>query len=131
MPQLPSGRHVALSGDGALALARKGNLALSMAFTTEVKSAEDLSPLINVIYFKHIDGVAGPGESYPSGLMLSDVGTEKCDWPAEDVAFFNQWLVSDIAKQWQQNVFDELAELIRTVKPPLPDSLRGIMDADD
>ncbi len=131
MPQLPSGRHVAISGDYTLALARKGNLALSMAFILEVKSAQDLLPLINVIYFKPIDGANGKGEPYPSGLMLSDIGTEKCDWPAEDVAFFNQWLASDIAKRWQQDLFDELAKLIRTVKPPLPDTLHGILDADD
>ena len=85
MPQLPSGRHAALSADYALALARQGNLALSMAFILEARSAEDIAPLVNVIYFRPIEGKEGPGEPYPSGLMLPDIGTEKCDWFADDV----------------------------------------------
>ena len=131
MPMLPSGRPAALSGDYVLALAREGNLALSMGFTLQVKSVEDLAPLLNVVYFKPIEGRRGPGEPYPSGLMLSDIGTKKCDWPAEDVTFFNDWLASDVAQQWLQNYLEELSELIRTVKAPLPKSLHGIMDADD
>ena len=131
MPQLPSGRHAALSADYALALARQGNLALSMAFILEAKSAEDIAPLVNVIYFQSIEGKEGPGEPYPSGLMLPDIGTVKCDWSADDVAFFNNWLASDVVERWLQNAFDELDELIRTVQAPLPEALRGIMDDED
>ena len=131
MPQLPSGRHVALTADPILELARQGNWGLTMAFTLEVKSVEDLAPLLNIAYFKPVAGESGPGVPYPSGLMLSDIGTEKCDWPTEDVAFFNTWLASDAVRQWMQNTHDELAELIRTVKAPLPDNLRGILDHED
>lgn len=131
MPQLPSGRHAALSADYALALARQGNLALSMAFILEARSAEDIAPLVNVIYFRPIEGKAGPGGPYPSGLMLPDIGTDKCDWSADDVAFFNHWLASDVVKRWLQNALDELAELVRTVKAPLPEALHGIMDDED
>ena len=131
MPQLPSGRHAALSADYALALARQGNLALSMAFILEAKSAEDIAPLVNVIYFQSIEGKEGPGEPYPSGLMLPDIGTVKCDWSADDVAFFNNWLASDVVERWLQNAFDELAELVRTVKAPLPKNLHGILEDDD
>lgn len=131
MPLLPSNRPVGLSGDYALALARKGNWALSMGFTLQVESIEDLAPLLNIIYFKPIPGKSGPGEPYPSGLMLSDIGTEKCDWPAEDVIFFKNWLASDVAQQWLQDFWDELAELVRTVKAPLPESLHGILEDDD
>lgn len=131
MPQLPSGRHAALTADYILDLARKGNWGLTMAFTTQVESIEDMAPLLNVIYFSPIENKKGPGEPYPSGLMLSDIGTEKCDWPAEDVAFFNNWLASDVAQQWQRNTFDELAELIRTVQAPLPETLHGILEDED
>lgn len=131
MPQLPSGRHAALSADYVLGLARRGNLALSMAFTLQVESAEDMAPLVNVIYYRPIDGKEGPGEPYPSGLMLSDIGTEKCDWLADDVAFFNNWLASDVVKRWLQNAYDELAELVRTVRAPLPENLHGILEDDD
>ena len=131
MPQLPSGRHAALSADYVLAMAREGDFRLSMAFTLEAKSVDDLAPMLNVAYFKPIAGKAGPGEPYPSGLMLSDIETDKCDWAAEDVAFFKEWLASDVAQRWMQNVYDELAELIRTVKTPLPESLHGILEDDD
>jgi hypothetical protein len=131
MPQLPSGRHAALTADYTLDLARKGNWGLTMAFTLHVKAVEDLAPLLNIIYFKPVAGENGPGEPYPSGRMLSDIGTEKCDWPAEDVAFFNNWLASDVAQQWMLKTHDELAELIRTVKAPLPENLRGILDDED
>lgn len=131
MPQLPSGRHAALSADYALALARQGNWALSIAFILEAKTAEDIAPLVNVIYFRPIDGKAGPGEPYLSGLKLPDIGTDKCDWSADDVAFFNNWLASDVVKRWLQNAFDELAELVRTVKAPLPKNLHGILEDDD
>lgn len=131
MPQLPSGRHVALSGDYTLALARKGDLRLSLGFTMHVQSADDLAPLLNVIYFKPAEGKPGPGEPYPSGLMLSDVGTEKCDWSDEDTAFFSEWLASDAVQQWLRKTYDDLEGLIRTVKAPLPANLHGILDGDD
>lgn len=131
MPRLPSGRHVALSADYVLALASKGELQLSFAFILEANAPEDLAPLINVIYFRPAEGKDGPGDPYPSGLMLSDIGTEKCDWSAEEVAFFNNWLASDVAQQWMRNTFDELTELIRTVKAPLPENLHGILEDED
>lgn len=131
MPQLPSGRHAALSADYVLALARKGDLNLSFAFTVGAHAPEDLAPLINVIYFTPIEGKEGPGDPYPSGLMLSDIGSDKCDWPAEDVAFFQTWVASDVAQRWLGSTFDELVELIRTVQAPLPEILHGILEDED
>jgi len=131
MPQLPSGRPVGLTADYALDLARKGNFGLSLAFKLEAKSASDMGPLVNVVYYRPLEGKNGPGEPYPSGLMLSDIGTEKCDWSAEDVAFFSNWLASGVVQQWMLKIHDELAELIRTVKAPLPENLRGILDDED
>lgn len=128
MPQLPSGRQAALSGDHALALARKGDWGLTMAFTLEAHAPEDLAPLINIIYFKPSEGKNGLGEPYLSGLMLSDLGTEKCDWPEEDVAFFKHWLASDTVKDWLADYFEKLSELVQTVRPPLPENLKGILD---
>ena len=112
-------------------MAREGDFRLSMAFTLEVQSADDLAPLLNIIYFKPTAGKNGLGEPYPSGFMLSEIETEKCDWSDGDVAFFKEWLTSDIAQQWLRNTYDALAELIRTVKAPLPENLHGILDGDD
>ena len=128
MPRLPSGRDVGVASDPILQLARDGNFQLTVGFTLQIESADDIAPLINITYFNAEEGKDGPGVPYLSGLMVSDIGTEKCDWPVEDVVFFKQWLRSEAAKKWLRNVFDELTELIRTVKAPLPENLRGILD---
>lgn len=131
MSQLPSGRHVALVKDPIFALVREGDLGTVMTMTLHMRSPEDLAPLLNIAYFNPVEGQSGPGLPYLSELMLSDIGTEKCNWPSEDVAFFQTWLASDVAQQWLQNTFDELTELIHSVKTKLPENLHGILDADD
>ena len=131
MPQLPSGRKVGLCADPVLDIARKGDFSLSLAFKVSVTSRADITPLVNIVYFEPRAGVPEPGKPYLSGLMLSDIGTSKCDWSVEDVAAFEEWLQGEQNKQWMQRTFDELRELIRTIKPPLPDSLKGIGEADD
>lgn len=131
MPQLPSGRHVALVSDPIFALVREGDLGTAMTMTLHMRSPEDMAPLLNIANFTPVEGKSGPGLPYLSELMLADIGTEKCGWPAEDVVFFQKWLESDVAQQWLQNTFAELTELIRTVKIKVPENLHGIMDGDD
>jgi len=131
MPQLPSGRHVALVKDPIFSLVREGDFGTAMTMTLHMRSPEDLAPLLNIAYFTPVEGKSGPGLPYLSKLMLSDIGTEKCDWSAEDVDFFQEWLASDVAQQWLQNTFDELTELVRTTKVNVPENLHGILDGDD
>lgn len=123
MPQLPSGRHAALVKDPVFAFVREGHLGAAMTMTLHMRFPEDLAPLLNIAYFNPVEGQSGPGLPYLSELMLADIGTEKCGWPTEDVAFFQEWLASDVAQQWLQNTFDELTELIRTVKIKVPEKL--------
>ena len=127
MPQLPSGRHVALISDIIFAAVRKGDFGTSMALSMHVRSPEDMAPLIGIAYYKPIEGEPGPGEAYLSGLMLADIGSEKCDWSDEDVDFFQKWRATPVIQQWLQKTFDEFTELKRTVKITLPDNLRGIL----
>jgi len=131
MPQLPSGRHVALISDIIFAAVRKNDFGTSMAITMHISSPEDMAPLIGLAYYSPIEGETGPGTPYLSGLMLADIGSEKCDWPAEDVAFFQKWLAADVAQQWLQKTFDEVTELNRTVKKTIPENLHGILEDDD
>lgn len=131
MPQLPSGRHVGLVSDPIFDLVREGDWGRNMQLASHVKSPEDLHSLVNIAYFKPVPGSSGPGKPYLSGFMLADIGTEKCDWPDEDVAFLQKWLTSDIAQQWLQNAFDEFTKLIRSVKTELPNNLHGILEDDD
>jgi hypothetical protein len=130
MPQLPSGLKVGISANRVLELARQGNFQLSMGFRLEAREPKDIAPLINLIYYS--DNVLDadesvPGEPYFSNLMAADVGTEKCEWSKVDQEAFIDWFHSDVVRPWLLEIYTELAELIRTVKPPLPDALRGIM----
>ena len=131
MPQLPSGRHVGLSADPVLDLARKGNFQLTIGVIMGITCPDDLDPLINVVYFRTVEGTTGRGEPYVSGLMLSQIGTADCDWSAEDLSAFRAWLELDSSRKWKRGVYDELQEIVRTVAPPIPDNLKGIFDPDD
>jgi len=131
MPQLPSGRHVGLSADPVLELARQGNFQLTIGVIMGLNGPDDLDALINVVYFRPVEGAPGPGEPYVSGLMLSQIGTEECDWPAEDLTAFRAWRESEANQKWQQGVYDELTKIIHTVPPPIPDNLKGILESDD
>ena len=128
MPELPSGRRVGMSADAVLELARKGNFQLSMGFVMGIREPMDLAPLISIVYFTPGAGVPEPGAPSLSGLALSDVGTEKCDWSKEDVEAFLAWTHNEDNLAWQRKVFDEIQMLIHHVPPPLPDNLKGILD---
>lgn len=127
MPQLPSGRHVALVSDPIFALVREGNFGPNMTILLHAKSPADLAPLLNIAYFTPMEEESGPGVPYLSELMLADIGVDKCGWPDGDVEFFRKWLASEVAQQWLKNTFNELSELMRTVKLKLPENLHGIM----
>ena len=150
MPQLPSGRRVGLCADPVLELARKGSFELSWWWATGEserdniprqerlprcwwlvlgnREVNEIAPLISVVYFTPKEGVPEPGEPALSGLMLADVGSEKCDWSKEDLEAFRAWEGSEAQQSWRQQVFEELRVTLRKVPPPLPDNLKGILD---
>ena len=131
MPQLPSGRHVALSPDRIMAMAREGNFALTMAVETDMDGSFDILSLLDVVGFDASDADAPfPGRPYLLGILARDIDTDACDWPPEDKASFAEWLDSPRARAWLQDVRDDLAEVVATVRPDLPEALRGILDAD-
>ena len=88
MPQLPSGRHVGLSADSVIEMARKGNFNLSLGFKMHVKDPNDLAPLIDIVYFQEVTGAPAPGDPYLSGLTLFDIGSKNCDWTVADIDAF-------------------------------------------
>lgn len=136
MPQLPSGRRVGVSVDAALAMARKGDFGLTMGWRLKVKQPADIAPLVAVVYYQS-EGEAPTadnpdlGHPFLSGLTVADIGTPKCDWSADDQAALREWLASPRAQDWMRRAHDDLAELIGTVKPALPENLRGIAEDDD
>lgn len=128
MPQLPSGRHVGLSAGRTMEMARQGNFNLSLGFAASVKEPSDLAPLIDILYYHDKEGEPPPGEPYYSGLTYLDVTNNNCDWSMEDIQALAEHVASDRGQAWLRAQFDEMAELIRTVKAPLPESLHGLFD---
>ncbi len=47
------------------------------------------------------------------------------------MAAFNDWYRSKKDQAWMQRTFDELRAIIQTVRPPLPESLKGIGEDSD
>jgi hypothetical protein len=136
MPQLPSGRHVSVSIDAALATARKGDLGLSIGWKLTVKQPADIAPLISIVYYRAEGELPTPecpdlGQPYLSGLTVADIGEPKCDWPAADQVAFREWLFSPRAQDWIRQAHEDLGKLIETVKPPTPEALHGILEDDD
>lgn len=128
MPQLPSGRHVAFSAERALEMARNGNFNLSLGFAMNIKGLNDLAPLIDIAFYRDKEGEPAPGEPYLSNLTYLDVSKGDCDWSAEDIQALAEFVASDRVQAWLRTQFDELSELMRAVKAPLPENLRGIFD---
>ena len=75
-------------------------------------------------------GDPGPGEPYISDLMLSDIGTSKCDWSESDISAFREWQYGDKNQAWMERKINELREIIKTTPPKLPKNLHGIGEPD-
>lgn len=131
MPQLPSGLRVGLSIEHALENAREGSLGFRIQFHIHIRSAEDIAPVVSIIYFRPKEGVPEPGEASLSGMTLDDIGTDRCDWSKEDVAFFNEWLATEQAQKWKLERYNELVETLENSQCKVPENLKGIFDADD
>ena len=111
-----------------MVVARQGNFNLSLGFAASVKEPSDLAPLIDIVYYHDKAGEPPPGEPYYSGLTYLDVTNNNCGWSMEDVQALAIHVASDRGQVWLRAQFDELAELIRTVKAPLPEGLQGLFD---
>lgn len=133
MPQLPSGRHVAMAADPVVEkFSQPIEFGFAFEYQLKVRNPQDIYPLINTVYFRPgADNPGLPGEPYLSGLMLSDIGQPACDWPEEDQRWFLAWLQEPTAQHWLQQTFDTLAGLVKKNQVPLPQSLHGILDSDD
>lgn len=92
MPQLSSGLLVGLTIDPALEKVREGHFFFRAMFKVQVKSADDIDQAVSILYHRSKDGTPYPGEHYLSGIMLNAIGTDRCDWPQEDIEFLgNGW----------------------------------------
>ncbi len=131
MPQLPSGRLVALTIDPALEMARKGHAFFRAMFKVQVKSADNIDQAVSILYYRPKEDVPYPGEPYLSGITLNAIGTDRCDWSQEDIDSFRQWLSADNTRQWLRTAYNDMVNTISNSKSVLPESLKGIMDDED
>lgn len=125
MPQLPSGRHVALSNTRLLAEAGRYGRCGEPASIGRIENADDLRPWLDVLYFRPRAGTDAAQasasnlpdglEPYASGLTLSSIDRNEADWSGNDREAFLRYLASEAAVKWLQRTFDEVAGR-RTVK---------------
>lgn len=131
MPQLPSGRLVALTIDPALKKAKGGHAFFRAVFKVQVKSLDDIDQVVSILYHRPKEGIPYPGEPYLSGITLNAIGTERCDWSNEDIESFRQWLATDNTQQWLRTAYSDMMDAISSSKPVLPENLKGLMDDED
>lgn len=145
MPQLPSGRKVALTVEPMLKEIEKGNFGFNLLAKVNILNSFDAYPeVVTITYLNDKPDASEPNQDYQPGtqsigggkyqfskLFLADVGTERCDWPTEDVKFFKSWLSGEAEQQWLRKSYDELVDALKSTKTTLPDSLKGILEADD
>ena len=119
MPQVPSGRHVALSNVRLLAEADRYGRCGEPASIGRIKNADDLRPWLDVLYFRPRAGTDAAQasarnlpdglEPYASGLTLSNIDRNDADWSSDDREAFMRYLASEAVVKWLQRTFDEVA----------------------
>ncbi len=117
MPQLKSGRHVALSASPYLdALAKEPDESkyfAMLALRVHANSAQALRDHLVIGYFVEGQGTPPDAPSYNSGYCVADVLEGRSDWSADEVEEFRQFLDEPRIGAWLQAQFDEIDDAIR------------------
>jgi|CXWL01.1.fsa_nt_gi hypothetical protein len=117
MPQLKTGRHVALSASPYLdALAsEKGESKYfaAVALRLHANTPRALCDHLVVGYFVEGQGTPPHAPSYNSGYCVADVLAGRSDWSVAEVEEFRQFLDEPRVGIWLQTQFDELNDAIR------------------
>lgn len=118
MPQLKSGRHVALSASPLLDKIKFGSDAsvsyTILAYRFEVSSPQKLRDFLTVGYFREGEGGPLDALSYDSGFLVRDVLAGRAGWSADEVDEFEQWLsTSAPLDAWLVEEFNAINHVIR------------------
>ncbi len=121
MPQLQSGRHVAVSEPGLIEAITQGdeNIALGviMGSRLSIRNTRDLAELLPVVYFDDSAGTPPDCPRYPSGLQVHEVLNGQSDWSDEEVEEFRSWIeTNEGLHQWLAGYLDRLNDTIRNAK---------------
>lgn len=110
MPQLKSGRHVALSASPLLDKIKFGSdTGVShaiMVYRLEVTSPQKLRDFLTIGYFREGEGGPPNAPSYDSGFLVKDVLAGKAGWSADEIGEFEQWFnTSPQIQSWLDEEF--------------------------
>ncbi len=119
MPQLESGRHVAVGEPGLIEAVSQADetaaLNAVMLTRTSIQNTRDLVELLPVVYFDERKGTPPDCPKYPSGLLVHDVLEGRSDWSEEEVTEFRSWIENHTGlQQWLADYLEQLDEAIRT-----------------
>lgn len=116
MPQLKSGRHVALSASpylDALASEKDESRYFAMvALRVHAGSPRALRDHLVIGYFVAGQGTPPNAPSYNSGYCVADVLEGRSDWSLDEVEEFRQFLDEPRIGGWLQAQFDEIDDAI-------------------
>lgn len=118
MPQLESGRHVAVGEPGLIEAVRQadetGALNAVMLTRTSIHDTRDLVGLLPVVYFDESRGTPPDCPKYPSGLLVHEVLEGQSDWSDDEVAEFRSWIENHAGLHgWLADYLVRLDEAIR------------------
>lgn len=121
MPQLESGRHVAVGEPGLIEAVRQadetGALNAVMLTRTSIRKTQDLAELLPVVYFDEREGTPPDCPKYASGLLVHEVLEGKSDWSDDEVTEFRAWIKNHTGlQQWLADYLEQLDEAIRTTR---------------
>lgn len=117
MPQLKSGRHVALSASPYLDALTSGPSETKyfaiVALRTSAATPEALRDHLVVGYFLESGGTPPNSPSFDSGYCVADVLEGRSDWSPDEVEEFRAFLTNEPRfGPWLQAQFDELSQAI-------------------
>ena len=117
MPQLKSGRHIALSASpylNALAAEKDESRYFAIvALRAHASTPNALRDHLVIGYFEQGQRTPPDAPSYDSGFCVSDVLEGRSNWSADEVEEFRQLLEEPRMVNWLQTQFDEISDAIR------------------
>lgn len=121
MPQLQSGRHVAVGEPGLVEAITQGDedsaLATIMHSRASIRDTRDLVDLLPVVYFNESEGTPPDCPRYPSGLLVHEVLEGQSDWSDEEVAEFRSWIENHAGlHRWLADYLERLDDAIRNAR---------------
>lgn len=118
MPQLKSGRHVALSAshylDALSSELEESRYFAAVALRVHAATPQKLRDHLVIGYFVEGQGTPPDAPSYNTGYCVADVLEGRTDWSADEVEEFRQFLDEPRFNAWLQAQFDEIDQAIQS-----------------